>query len=58
MVPFHFSWEQLLGMTNQTTDRKKERRLSLLKMLSLITPQTEKPVPAKQPSCPEDISLT
>lgn len=23
MVPFHISWEQLPGMTNQTTDRNK-----------------------------------
>lgn len=57
MVPFHISWEQLPGMSNQTTARKKERRLSLLKALSLVSPQSETPVSVKQSSCPEDISL-
>jgi len=54
-MPFHISWEQLPGITNKKKAKKKKKkkkkkkpRLSLLKLLSLITPQSENPVSAKQ----------
>lgn len=57
MVVFYVSWEQLPGTTNETTDRE-ERRLSFLKMLSLITPPSETPASVKQLNSPESVLLT